>query len=369
MGFYDFWQKKLHGFKNCISRVHKIFLRKICFNKKPNTWFFWTFSGKLFKVPWSFFRPSVNMQSMLPAEPFGGIHEVWDNFWQSLTQILSMSVFFAFYVSRGTFEEENASINYFSPAFFLSRKLFRFLGNFFSAGLPNMQSMWLEKFCNGAFFWENWSFIWLFSEIVRKAYGFLSSFLAALLKLQSTCAEDHTEEKPSFQKEKSALFSDFDPQKNNSEKKTRNVRKNCPYLVKRTFGATFFQNVISGIIIFRSSAKYFLPPLERVWHGCENGILRDQSTVKGAYCFKVHKLKLFNNFMPRAEEHETIGLIFWHDFQICIFFDQIKNGLKILFFICFRTLSVVFFGFWWTIFGESCQNCKSCLQRSFFKRW
>ena len=63
---------------------------------------------------------------------------------------------------------------------------------------------------------------------------------------------------------------------------TRHVRKNCPYVEKGTFGATFFENVISRIIIFRSWAKHFLPSMERVWHGCEKGILRDQTTFEGA---------------------------------------------------------------------------------------
>ena len=257
----------------------------------------------------------------------------------------------------------------FLPLSFRAGNFSDFWGIFFRQGCQTCNLCDWRSFVMERFFEKTGRLYDYSQKLTGRLMVFLSSFLAALLKLHSTCAEEHTEEKPSFQKEKSALFSDFDPQKNNSEEKTRYVRKNCPYLVKRTFGATFFQNVISGIIIFRSSAKYFLPPLERVWHGCENGILRDQSTVKGAYCFKVHKLKLFNNFMPRAEEHETIGLIFWHDFQICIFFDQIKNGLKILFFICFRTLSVVFFGFWWTIFRKGCQICNLCLQKSFFKRW
>ena len=77
---------------------------------------------------------------------------------------------------------------------------------------------------------------------------------------------------------------------------TRHVCKNCPYVEKRTMGATFFENVISRIIIFRSWAKHFLPSMERVWHGCEKGILRDQTTFEGAYYFKVQETKLFGYF-------------------------------------------------------------------------
>ena len=49
--------------------------------------------------------------------------------------------------------------------------------------------------------------------------------------------------------------------------------------------------------------------MERVWHGCENGILRDQTTDKGASCCKVKGPKFFEYFQDWAEEYETIGCI------------------------------------------------------------
>ena len=132
--FSDFWQKKLHGFKNCISRVHKISLRKKCFNKKLNTWFFWTFNGKLFKVPWSFFRPSVKMQSRPPSEILEEYMKFEINF-DSLCYKFLAWVSFLFSTCPGEpFEEKIASINYFSPTFFRAGNFSGFLGSFFRQG-------------------------------------------------------------------------------------------------------------------------------------------------------------------------------------------------------------------------------------------
>ena len=40
-----------------------------------------------------------------------------------------------------------------------------------------------------------------------------------------------------------------------------------------------------------------------------------------------YKKQIFlNNFRPRAEEYETIGLIFWDDFRNCILFAEMKVG-------------------------------------------
>ena len=92
-----------------------------------------------------------------------------------------------------------------------------------------MQSIWLEKFSHEMFFfWENWLFIKLFSETERKVFDFWSSFLAALLKLHSTFAEEPSEENLPFQKEKSILFSNFDPQKCDSEKQVGMFVKTDP---------------------------------------------------------------------------------------------------------------------------------------------
>ena len=128
VGFSEFWQKKLHGYKNCISRVHKTFLRKKCSNKKLNIWFFWTFNGKLFKVPWSFFRPSVKMQSRPPSGPLEEYMKFEINF-DSLWHKFLAWVSFLFSTCPGEpFEKENASINFFSPTFFSSRKLIEIFG-------------------------------------------------------------------------------------------------------------------------------------------------------------------------------------------------------------------------------------------------
>ena len=59
------------------------------------------------------------------------------------------------------------------------------------------------------------------------------------------------------------------------------------FAIQRNIWGYFFEYVISRISILWSWAKNFLPPMERLWHGCGSGILRDQTTVIGAFCFKV----------------------------------------------------------------------------------
>ena len=132
---------------------------------------------------------------------------------------------------------------------------------------------------------------------------------------------------------------------------TRHVHKNCPYVEKWTIGATFFEKVISRIIIFRRWAKYFLPSMERVWHGCEKCILRDQTNFEGAYYLRYKKRNFLNNFRPRAEEYETIAFIFWHDFRKCMLFAEMKFGSVNTFFWCVFGLWVSnFFPFLASIF-------------------
>ena len=111
-GISDFWQKFLHGLKNWISRVHKMFfLRKKCFNKKLNTWFFLTFSGKLFKVPWNLFWRSVKRQSMPPAEPLEEYVKFEINFDSLWHKFLAWVSSLLFTCPGESFEVKNASMN------------------------------------------------------------------------------------------------------------------------------------------------------------------------------------------------------------------------------------------------------------------
>ena len=166
------------------------------------------------------------------------------------------------------------------------------------------------------FIFKNWADVSQFLSIF---------FFAAMTNLHSTCAGESSEENLFFYKKIIFVFG-FWSTKTWFWETTRHVRKNCPYVEKRTFGAKFFENVISRIIIFRNWAEYFLPSMERVWYGCEKGILRDQTTFKGAYIFEVRETKLLNFSRPRAEEFETIGFIFWRDFRNCILFAEMKVG-------------------------------------------
>ena len=151
VGVYDFWQKKSHGFKNCISRVHKIFLRKICFNKNL--------------IP-DFFEPSAENFSKF-REVFSGLLSIcnqglqrsfleeymkfeinFDSLWH---KFLAWVSFLLSTCPGEPLRKKMPQWTNFLP-FFSSRKVIRFLRKFFSARLPSKQSMWLETFSHEIFF-------------------------------------------------------------------------------------------------------------------------------------------------------------------------------------------------------------------------
>ena len=116
----------------------------------------------------------------------------------------------------------------------------------------------------------------------------------------------------------------------------------------------FFEYVVSRIFNFKSWNKYFLPPMERPWHGCQIGILRDQATVVGDFW-----LKAKNHFfliIPSLEWPKKKLLVVFSDniFQIAFCLTRSKKMTReiLIFQICFWPLSVEFFGFWRTILGE-----------------
>ena len=96
-----------------------------------------------------------------------------------------MTVIFAFYVSRRTFRGIKRLNRLFFSQFFSSRIFFRFLGKFFLAGLPNMQSIRLETFSHEMCFlrklvvyviifksWAEgfWIFVQFFGSVVKNAF-------------------------------------------------------------------------------------------------------------------------------------------------------------------------------------------------------
>ena len=113
--------------------------------------------------------------------------------------------------------------------------------------------------------------------------------------------------------------------KNGFWKTIRHAAENFLLRIQRNIRSYFFEYVVSRIIVFRRWTNNFLPPMERFWHGCESGILRDQRTVTGAFCFNLKEPILFDNFRPWVEENETFGCIFWRDFQKCNFFTKFTS--------------------------------------------
>ena len=135
-------------------------------------------------------------------------------------------------------------------------------------------------------------FVFSLSESERKIFGFVEIF-GRFYKFAFCVCSHRIPEKPAFfpKKWSYSCFLDFEPQKFDSEKQIGMLVKSASYVSRGTFGATFFEYVISRISILWSWAKNFLPPMERLWHGCGSGILRDQTTVIGAFCFKVKEPK------------------------------------------------------------------------------
>ena len=92
--------------------------------------------------------------------------------------------------------------------------------------------------------------------------------------------------------------------------------------------------------------------------------------LKELIILRYRKQNFLNNFRPRAEEYETIGFIFWHDFRNCMLFAEMKVGSVNTFFWCVFGLWVsIFFRFCRAFLWEGCQKCNFCLQKIFVKRW
>ena len=80
------------------------------------------------------------------------------------------------------------------------------------------------------------------------------------------------------------------------------------------------------------------------------------------------KQKFLNNFRPRAEDYETIGFIFWHDFRNCMLFAEMKVGSVNTFFDMFSDFSVDFFSVFGEHFCERAFKIVIFVSRSFFWR-
>ena len=138
-----------------------------------------------------------------------------------------MSVFSAFYVSKGTFWGRKCLNKLFSSHLFSSRELFRFLWKLFLARLPIKQSTWLETFSHEMCslgelvvyinFFKNWAEgFWIFVQ-----------FFGSVVKIALLVCGGTFRGKIFFPK-KSTLFSDFDPQKFDPEKQLGMFVKTVP---------------------------------------------------------------------------------------------------------------------------------------------
>ena len=110
--------------------------------------------------------------------------------------------------------------------------------------------------------------------------------------------------------------------------------------------------------------------MERVWHGCEKVILRDQTTFKGAHYFEVRETKTF--WIVSGLERKSMKLLvlfFDTIFQIAYFLPRWKLDQLTLFLMFSDFECRIFFSFWRAFLWEGCENCNSCLKKIFLKRW
>ena len=128
-----------------------------------------------------------------------------------------MSVFFAFYVSGGTFWGKNCLNKLFLSHFFWAGNFSDFWGSFFGKAARWAIYVTGDVFSWNGFLRELFVFIIIFKNWADVSQ-FLSIFSAAMTNLHSTCAGEGSEENLFFFTKKPSLFSDFDPQKLNSEK-------------------------------------------------------------------------------------------------------------------------------------------------------
>ena len=191
------------------------FRGKAFIHENLNTWSFPETVRRTALISMIFFWRSVKRQSMTAEEVLEEKVKIEINF-DSLCHKFLAWMFFAFYVSRGTFEEEIVSINSFSPTFFRAGNFSDFWGSFFGKAARQAIYVTGDIFSWIGFLRELFVYIIIFKNW-GEGFWILSNFLAALLKLHSLCPEEPSAEQFSFQK-KSTLFSDFDPQKIDSEK-------------------------------------------------------------------------------------------------------------------------------------------------------
>ena len=107
------------------------FRGKECINENLNTWFFPDFERKTAPSSVNFFWRSVKRQSMTAEELLEEKVKNEINFDNLCHKFLAWVSFLLSTCPRETFEEQNVSINYFSPTFFGEGNFSDFWGSFF----------------------------------------------------------------------------------------------------------------------------------------------------------------------------------------------------------------------------------------------
>ena len=224
--------------KNEVQVTTGFFRGKECINENLNTWFFPEFERKTAPRSVNFFWQSVKRQSMTAGELSEEKIKIDINFDNLCHKFLTWVSFLLSTCPRELFEEENVSINCFSITFFRAGIFFDFWVNSFRQRCQTCNLCDWGCFLMKCFFGKTCCLY----DYSQKLSGRFLNFCPFFWQQWQTCiprVRGKIPRKIFFLTKKSYLFSDFDPQKFDSEKQLGMFVKTTPYVVGRTFGANF----------------------------------------------------------------------------------------------------------------------------------
>ena len=168
---------------------------------------------------------------------FGGLNEVWDNFWQFWHKFVAWVSIMLSTFPQEPFEEENASTNFYSLTFFRARSSSDFWRFLHPQGCQTCNLRDRKNFRMKSFLWENYSSIYIFSVFEWKILGFLSVFWQGVKIAFHVCIGIFREN--FFFQQKSTLLLVFGPQQMDCEKAFCMLVKTASYASRGTFRDNF----------------------------------------------------------------------------------------------------------------------------------
>ena len=215
----------MHGFKNCISRVQRIGLRKQLIQKTTFLPIFWTLNGKFIKIWRTLFRRSVENTISACRGAFRGKCNFWVNSWQVWHKLLAGMSVLLFSWPEEPFDKKLPE-SFYNLLLFFEQKTFQIFGQVFSSRFPNMQTPCQASSFRVMISFEKSSCFLFVSRVWAEEFRVLSKFLAEFSKLHSTREEDSFEENLCFfQNVFFTLVFEFWATKNGFQETIRHVQK------------------------------------------------------------------------------------------------------------------------------------------------